>query len=152
MSEGKRPGGLTVMAVLNFVFAGLGVIGLLGMIAVFAMLDKIPDNNMQEAQKAQIQAYREMGPAMRITSLALVAVSPILLLLSGIGYLKQKKGLGRYGGTLYALVAIAESVIFGLLIKSGPEGGFSIGTLIGLIYPVLTLILVNTTFRDDLTN
>jgi len=31
-------------------------------------------------------------------------------------------------------------------------GGFNLGTVIGLIYPVLTLILVNTTFREDLVN
>jgi uncharacterized membrane protein YkvI len=30
--------------------------------------------------------------------------------------------------------------------------GFGIGNLIGLIYPVLTLILLNTTFKDDLVN
>jgi hypothetical protein len=31
-------------------------------------------------------------------------------------------------------------------------GSFGIGTIIGLIYPVLTLILVNTAFKDDLVN
>src|SRR5207247_3969993 len=35
MSDGKRPGGLTALAVLNFVFGGLGALGLL---AIFAVL------------------------------------------------------------------------------------------------------------------
>ena len=30
--------------------------------------------------------------------------------------------------------------------------GFGIGTIIGMIYPVLTLYLLNTTFKDDLVN
>jgi hypothetical protein len=29
-------------------------------------------------------------------------------------------------------------------------GGFSIGTIVGLIYPVLTLVLLNGTFKHDL--
>ena len=28
-------------------------------------------------------------------------------------------------------------------------GGFNIGTIIGLVYPLLTLALLNTTFKDD---
>jgi len=30
--------------------------------------------------------------------------------------------------------------------------GFGIGTIVGLIYPLLTLMLINTTFKDDLVN
>ena len=41
MSEGKRPGGLTALAVINFVFAAWGLIGLLGLVAMFAFIGKI---------------------------------------------------------------------------------------------------------------
>ena len=40
MSEGKRPGGLTALAVLNFIFGGLGAIGALGLIACFGFGSK----------------------------------------------------------------------------------------------------------------
>ena len=54
MNEGKRPGGLTALAVINFVFSGWGLIGLLGLAAFFAFVGKIPTDEMDEAQKAQI--------------------------------------------------------------------------------------------------
>jgi hypothetical protein len=31
-------------------------------------------------------------------------------------------------------------------------GGIGIGTVFGLLYPVLTLVLVNITFKDDLVH
>jgi len=31
-------------------------------------------------------------------------------------------------------------------------GGFNIAVIIGLIYPIVTLVLLNTTFKEDLTN
>ena len=152
MNEGKRPGGLTALAVINFVFSGWRLIGLLGLAAFFAFVGKIPTDEMDEAQKAQIEAFQDMGVPVFVFIFALTIIISVLLLLSGIGYLKQKKVLGRMMGNTYAVVAIVSSVISGM--KFAPElgGGFNIGTMIGLIYPVITLILLNTTFKDDLTN
>jgi len=76
----------------------------------------------------------------------------VLLLLSGIGYLKLKKFLGRMIGNTYAVISIVSSVISGIMFPSEMGGGFNIGTIIGLIYPIITLILLNTTFKEDLTN
>ncbi len=152
MSEEKRPGGLTALAVINFVFSGFGFIGLLIMIPFFAFISKIPTDQMQEAQRVQIEALQNLGLPMLIFIFALSLVSNVLLLLSGIGYLKQKKFLGRTMGNIYAVMAIVSSVVSGMMFASELGGGFNIGSIIGLIYPVLTLILLNTTFRDDLTN
>jgi len=152
MSEEKRPGGLTALAVINFVFSGLGFLSLLGMATFFALRDIIPTENMQETQKAQIEALQNLGLPMLIFIFALSLISNVLLLLSGIGYLKQKKFLGRTIGNIYAVITIVSSVISGLKFASELGGGFNIGSIINLIYPVLTLILINTTFRDDLTN
>lgn len=150
MTEGKRPGGLTALAVINFVFAGQGFIGLLGLAAFFALRGRIPTDEMQEAQKAQIEAFQNLGVPMFIFIFALAIVTSVLLLVSGIGYLKQKKFMGRMIGNTYALVAIVNSVVSGRTLASELGGGFNIGTMIGLIYPVVTLILLNTTFKDDL--
>jgi hypothetical protein len=152
MNEGKRPGGLTALAVINFVYSGWGFIGLLGMAALFAFIGKIPTDEMQEVQKAQIEALQNMGIAVLIFIFALLLISNVLLLLSGIGYLKQKKILGWAIGNIYAIVAIIGSVISGFMFASELGGGFNIGTMINLIYPIVTLILLNTTFKDDLTN
>lgn len=84
--------------------------------------------------------------------LAISAVTIVLLLISGIGYLKQKKFLGRILGNAYAVVGIIGGMVSGVMLPPELEGGFTIGRIIDLIYPVLTLILLNTTFKDDLTN
>jgi len=152
MNEGKRPGGLTALAVINFIFSGWGIIGLLGLAAFFAFIGKIPTDDMQETQKAQIEAFQNLGLPVFIFIFTLSFISSVLLLLSGIGYLKQKKFLGRFLGNTYAVITIVSSVISGILFAPELGGGFNIMTIVGLIYPVLTLILLNTTFKEDLTN
>lgn len=152
MSEEKRPGGLTALAVINFVFSGFGFLSLLGMAAFFAFIDKIPTDQMQENERAMTEALQNLGLPMLIFIFALSLISNFLLLLSGIGYLKQKKFLGRIMGNVYAVITIVSSIVSGIMFASELGGGFNIGTIINLIYPVLTLILLNTTFRDDLTN
>ena len=152
MNEEKRPGGLTALAVINFIFSGWGIIGLLGLAAFFAFIGKIPTDDMQETQKAQIEAFQNLGLPVFIFIFTLSFISSLLLLLSGIGYLKQKKFLGRFLGNTYAVITIISSVISGIMFAPEIGGGFNIMTMVGLIYPVLTLILLNTTFRQDLTN
>jgi hypothetical protein len=152
MNEEKRPGGLTALAVINFIFFGQGLIGLIFLAGLFALRGKIPTENMQEVQKIQIEAFQNMGLLVFILIFALSLVSRVLLLPAGIGYLKQKKFLGRTIGNLYAIITIISSVVSGILFPAELEGGFNIAIIIGLIYPVLTLILLNTTFKEDLTN
>ena len=152
MDEGKRPGGLTALAVINFIFSGLGLINLIVLAAAFAFIGMMPTDEMPEEQRAQIEAFQQMGTSVYVIIFFLTIISSVLLLLSGIGYLKQKKFLGRMMGNAYAVITIVSSIVSGMMFASEFGGGFNIGTIIGLIYPVLTLILLNTTFRDDLTN
>lgn len=150
MNEGKRPGGLTALAIINFILLGLGVIGILSMVATYSGM--IPTDHLTEEQKAPIDAIQNMGLPLFTIILVLSLISNVLLILSGIGYLKQKKILGRTLGNAYAVLSIASSIVSGTQISSEAGGGFTIGTLVGLIYPVLTLFLLNVTFKDDLTN
>jgi len=150
MNEGKRPGGLTALAVINFILFGLGLIGLLSMVATHA--DLIPTDHMTEEQKAAIEALQNMSLPLFVVILALSLISNVLLILSGIGYIGQKKMLGRVLGNAYAVISIVRSIVSGTQISSEAGGGFNFGTIIGLIYPIITLILLNTTFKDDLTN
>lgn len=152
MNEEKRPGGLTALAVINFILFGFDLIGLFFLAGFFALRGKIATDNMQEAQKAQIEAFQNMGLPTFILIFILSILSAVLLLLSGIGYLKLKKVMGRFIGNLYAVVTILSSIVSGILFPLDLGGGFNFGTIIGLIYPILTLILLNTTFKDDLTN
>ena len=140
MSEGKRPGGLTALAVLNFVFGGLGALGL---IALFALLG-VADSASEGAVTAEISKGSNAGLVW--ISILLSAATVALMITAGVGYLGQKRFLGRTIGNAYAVCSLAGTAI-GLAVAS-----FGIGTLIGLIYPVLTLALINGTFKDDLVN
>ncbi|MBN2314881.1 MAG: hypothetical protein JXM79_13195 [Sedimentisphaerales bacterium] len=61
MSEGKRPGGLTAPAVIHFVFVVWDLIVLLGLAATFAFIGKIPTDQMNETQKALLEALKNLG-------------------------------------------------------------------------------------------
>lgn len=152
MNQEKRPGGLTALAVINFVFFGLNILGLLSLAATYAGL--IPTEQMTEEQRTPIEALQNMSLPVFISMFLLSLAESVLLLLSGIGYLKQKKFMGWILGNLYAIVSIINNIasIFFFFTSEMEGGGFRITTIIGLIYPVVTLILLNTTFKEDLTN
>jgi hypothetical protein len=140
MAEGKRPGGLTALAVLNFVFAGLGILGLLALLALLSVAD--------HATGGKLEGAGGISKGAVYATLALGLVGSAIMLAAGVGYLKMKKFLGRTLGNTYAIISIGQSVVSLAVLKTG----FGIGTIIGLTYPVLTLILINTTFKDDLVN
>jgi len=151
MNQEKRPGGLTALAVINFVFFGFSIIGLLGLVITYVGI--IPTEQMTEEQRAPIEALQNMSLPVFISIFLLSVTASVLLLLSGIGYLQQKKIMGWGLGNLYAIISIVNSIISILFFTSEMAGGgFTISTIIDLIYPVLTLFLLNTTFKDDLTN
>ncbi|MCH2060222.1 MAG: hypothetical protein MK183_06305 [Verrucomicrobiales bacterium] len=140
MAEGKRPGGLTALAVLNFVFGGLGAIGIFGMLALLGAADSMTGG-------AVMEGMGEAGGGNLMIILILSCLSSVLLIISGVGYIKLKRVLGRTMGSLYGILGLAGTAL--QLVGGEP---FGIGIIIGLIYPLLTLILLNTTFKDDLVN
>jgi hypothetical protein len=156
MTAGKRPGGLTALAVLNFVFGGFGALGVLAMGALIALVN-VGANAASDAAaesgdvatQAVIEAWSEAGMGFFYLILILSLLGTILMIASGVGYLQQKKFLGRTLGSAYALLSILQALISGMLLAEEAGGGFGLTTLVGLIYPVLTLILLNTTFKED---
>ncbi len=137
MAEGNRPGGLTALAVLNFVFGGFGVLGVLAASALLGVANEISDGAVAEG----------MGMGVGMLQFILIALSAALLIVSGIGYIGQKRVLGRMMGNFYGATSILNN---GLSLANGGE--FDLSTVIGLVYPVLTVILLNTTFKEDLVN
>jgi hypothetical protein len=155
MSSGTRPGGLTALAVINFVLGGFGALSALGLIVLIPLLGNIAqvEGDVPPEQQAQLDALQEISAGIFITIGVLSVISAVLLIIAGIGYLKLKKVLGRMVGNAYGVLGIASSLASMSWMPEALGGGsFSIGTIIGLIYPVLTLILVNTAFKDDLVN
>lgn len=135
---GQRPGGLTALGVINIVFGGFGVIGLLGSLAMLGLLDGRTREEMTGDVPRKELLY---------LSLLLGVGTAILLILSGVGYLQQKRFLGKILGNLYGLLGLVSS---GVAVAA--VGDLDIGTLIGLVYPVFTLTLLNTVFKDDFPN
>src|SRR4051812_44718867 len=74
MSTGERPGGLTALAVFNFIFTGFGAITLLGLAAATKLVEKSND----EAAKAAMAKVSEHLPLI----MAVTVISSALLLIS----------------------------------------------------------------------
>jgi hypothetical protein len=149
MSAG-RPGGLTAMAVMNFMFGGYGLLSVLGLGAMVGVYYAAGETN-EEFEKAAAMV-RQIGVPALVATLSLLTLAAVIEILAGFGYLRQKRILGRWFGNAFALLAIAAQVLF-VVASHGVDGmGFTLGALLGVLYPLLTLILVNTTFREDLVN
>lgn len=151
MADGKRPGGLTALAVLNFVFAGLSLLGVLGLIVVVAMADRLKSIGHDPQDRAALEAVEHMSMGLWALLVASAAVATALLITSGIGYLKMRRW-GRRIGNVCALLTISVSLAEVVVIPSELGGGFNIGTIINLVYPLLSLYFLNVTFKDDLTS
>jgi hypothetical protein len=134
----RRPGGLTALAVLNFVFGGFGALGLLFWLAVLGVAQMRTDVTSQLRGAAQWLLW-----VMFLVNVANV----ILLIASGVGYLRMKR-FGRTLGTVYGIL----SLVYTGVVLASLEMPFGFQHMIGLVYPLLTLILVNTTFAGDLVN
>jgi hypothetical protein len=142
MTNEKRPGGLTALAVLNFIFGGIAAIGALVGFGGLAII-----RAATEAAKEQGTAYSGQSLTVAYVAIALTAVSAFLLLLSGIGYLKQRRFSGRTIGNLYGLLSIGGTVL-----GAATGGGFGALSILFLVYPLLTLVLINSSFKANLVN
>ncbi len=155
-----RPGGLTALAVLNFIFCAWNLLMAVSVAAVVAIqyampeptLENFPGADPQQLQQMKMQraALDDIGFTYLGVSSASMLLTAVLLCLSGIGYLRLKKFLGRYVGTAYGLLAIAA--VIGLLaaVPAEKSGGFTLFSVVSLFYPCLTILLLHTTFRRDL--
>lgn len=137
----KRHGGLTALAVLNFVFGGIG--------AIFTLLAFGGLALIREGIKAAEQAggkYEGQSMTIAYVMILLSAIGALLLITSGVGYLKQKRFLGRTLGSLYAVVSLTGTAI-GIATV-----GIGVGGVLFAVYPLVTLLLINTSFKNDLVN
>ncbi len=136
-----RPSGLTALSVFNFILAGYNLLGVLGL---FILLN-------QRASGAPAHGAANLPDALIYLALAYRTVDLALLITAGVGYLKLKRVLGRWIGTTEALVSL---VFFAVMVSYTRSQGvpFSFGYLSQLVYPGLTLLLLNVVFRRNLVN
>jgi heme/copper-type cytochrome/quinol oxidase subunit 3 len=136
--QGRRPGGLTALAVINFVLVAFGVLGAMFWAALLT--------NEQARTEFEAKAEVTVEDDALVVQLVVTAVMTALLLASGIGYLKQRRFLGRTIGNVYSILSIVGGVLTVAFV------GFHFGAIVNLVYPVLTFVLINTTFKDDLVH
>ena len=131
-----RPGGLTALAVINFVIAGFLGLGLLGLLIVLGGGGDRP--------KGVTDSYLYMRTLF-------LAVDVGLLVLAGVGYLRQRRIMGRFLGSGEAVFSLLFfGYVLGYTLGQGHQFMFS--TLQQLIYPGITLVLLNWVFRENLVN
>lgn len=131
-----RPSGLTALAVFNFIIAGFYGLSVLGLLVLLANPDK--------RQPGLTETYLYVN-------LLYAIVDTGLLITAGIGYLKLKKILGRWLGNVEAAFGLAFfAFALGYSLSLGQPFMFS--SLKSLIYPGITLILLNVVFRENLVN
>ena len=118
-------GGLIALAVLNFVFGGIG-----GVEVIIRLLD-------QSAADTTLP----------LPVVLLYALTHALLITSGVGYLVQRRFLGRVLGNGFALCAIG-AVIWLLFLDSNL---IRVAEMVGAAYALVTLLLINTLYRSVLT-
>ncbi len=149
MAPGRRPGGLTALAVLNFVMAAWSLLNILGAVAIVALGGALKDAAKTAEDKRAMEVLESVNMGLWALIIASGTIALVLLIVAGVGYLKMRKW-GRSMGNLYALTAIASTVAGAFITPSELGGGLSIGTIIGLVYPTLTLIFINVTFKEEL--
>lgn len=145
MSESTRPGGLTALAVLHFVFGGKRIADTLGFVAMRSLRDQMDDKKPREIADALAAVD---ATAFTATSV-LAVVTGLAMIAAGIGCLKLRARLGRRLGTLAALATIGVTIAYAMLLRGTRAGDFTLLTIVQLLFPLLTLFLLNVTFKDE---
>lgn len=136
-----RPSGLTALAVFNFIFGGLG-----GLTSLFG-LATVELQRETLAKSSEITGDPVPSAGLMYGLFALGMLTSGLLITSGVGYIGLKRVTGRLLGNAYALAALATIALqLGLM-----SYAFTINELIGFVYPLITLFLLNVIFRKDFT-
>lgn len=131
----KRPGGLITLAVLNFVFA------LPALVAAYAVYDIEVHGLFGGESRSFFDA-----PAMSQWTAAAALAIALLLVVSGIGYLRGRRITGRFVGNVFVALSLVTAVI---ALREGSDTWKAI-VMSCALYPVLTAVLINSRYRPAL--
>jgi hypothetical protein len=148
-----RPRGVTALAILNFFFGACFAAGLFGYLRRLAYIPVESHSPLSQWEERQGVAIVHLGIAWYSLLAVGIGVTAMLLIVSGIGYLK----LNRFHGRALGNIAVLLSIVAGLfaafwLPPKVLDGGLTGFTAINFTYPLLTLFLLNVTFRKYFVN
>ena len=131
VTDSRCPLGLRVMAVCNFIVAALGTIVVVGLAV---------------GQDSRYDVWKIEGPVTwKNHVMILMRLAGVMtVFFSGLGYLRLRRAQGWVLGNLYALIALANTALYAFLLEE-----FGTLSLLWLPFPVITLILLNTTYRKS---
>ena len=121
----------------------ISLFGVLGLIFIVTLGPQL--------EPAQFAAFTNMGSGLFYFSVVTSVVSAILLLLSGVGYLKMKKFLGRDLGNLYVVTALVSAVLTVFIMPQELGGGMNLSAILSVLYPAITAFCINVIFKEDLS-
>lgn len=167
----SRPGGLTALALINIV---LGLFATLGAGAGYFLPDMTALGKSQLQQTLQMhqqrpfltpedvaemeQSLRELEAVEKLYSEApwrwhtlttANLVTSLLMFVSGFGLWRMRAVSGRLLGNLYVLTSIGAAILGQVLFRGTPGYEFSLFMLLGPVYGLLFLYLVNVVFAAD---
>ena len=154
VSPASRPPVVTLLALCNFIFAALFGIGLVAYLGRMRFVPLVESHapTLSGTELRQGEAILALGVTPYYALGVVMVVLTVLLIVSGIGYLYLKRFEGRTLGNVTVLVAIASGLAVTFWLPRVLDGGINGFSGINFTYPLLTLFLLNRTFKDYFVN
>jgi len=153
MASRPRPRIVTLLAIFNFVFAAMFAIGLTGYLKRLLFLPTAQHSvELTDVQQREGQAVVHLGVTLYSLLAVCIAVMTVLLIVSGVGYLRLRRSQGRAVGNVAMFLAIVTALAVAFWLPRVLDGGMDGFTTINLTYPLLTLFLLNGRFKSAFVN
>lgn len=152
----RRPGGLTALGVLNIVFA---IVGLLGGLALLAVADGARrhgldgiggyDDFARVRSRELVESFMtKYSPGAFQLMFGLGLAGGLAMLIAAFGFFGQRRFSGRTLGNLSSILIIASALVavtqLGFMFMGVP--------MCGAIYAIVVLSLINTIYAKRLVN
>jgi len=144
------------LAVLNFIFGGTALLSAIwslalaargGQAAAWPPADPRVAGHMPEAFTRLMELFTSIPPAYYWAIGLLGLLASALQIVAGWGYLKRSRDLGPRVAYAWAAVTFVMAAV---VVSISPWVGA--WTIPGLTYPVITVVMLNTTFKNDFVN
>ena len=153
--ESARPGGLTALAIVNFIFGAMMILNGFGRLMLLLIIHRVESATPAELEENPVlkqllemkDMIAEMGvepsPTL-VLAIGLGLLAWCIGIVAGIGYLRMKQVMGRTLGNVFAITAmVSASLVISV-------ASFGILVVLEFVYPLMTLFLLNRTFKENL--